>query len=195
MNTVIARDRIAAPPVVGRYVAPSTATALQALVDRSWRVRRAHALRRRAGAAVLQRTEWKWTGAAWIPQGTPTIEYPPHEGTYAGEIFEDGPAASGPDYGDVEVLENGTRIDWPALDGVMAGVEIGVQVQPSVWRKMRADLSAAISLPNKSHPPHGSNFNRKQRSEQQIADWLGPFQGALADKLTAFFNTRHGLAL
>ena len=93
------------------------------------------------------------------------------------------PAASAEE----ENLANGTHIDYAALDRVMQGVEIGTQVAPNVWRAMRQALSDAITLPNKSHPAHGSNFNRNQRPEQQIRDWAAPLAGPLREALVKYF--------
>ncbi|WP_299011370.1 hypothetical protein [uncultured Shewanella sp.] len=98
-------------------------------------------------------------------------------------------------YDSAKVLTNGTVIDFPALTRVMDGVELGVEVRSSVWRKMRQDLSLAITLANKSHPAHGSNFDKNQRPEQQIKDWAGPIQGELKDELSDYFRIKYNIYL
>jgi Domain of unknown function (DUF4157) len=110
------------------------------------------------------------------------------KGSYSGSKT-DAPSSTPRTYQGSEVLEDDTTIDYDALTAVMEGVTLGVQVGPSVWRQMRDDLSKAIKLPNKSHKAHGSNFNAPQRPEQQIADWLKPFLGALREALVGYFLT------
>jgi hypothetical protein len=90
----------------------------------------------------------------------------------------------------VVILSNGTQVDYPALDRVMADVALGVKVAPKVWRAMRQALSKAITLPNKSHPAHGANFNDPQRPEQQIKDWAAPLEGELREALSRYFRAR-----
>ncbi|MDQ1473949.1 MAG: hypothetical protein QOJ99_5429 [Bryobacterales bacterium] len=96
-------------------------------------------------------------------------------------------------YAAAVTLSNGTEIDYPALTAVMDNVVIGTEVSAAVWRKMREDLSSAITLENKSHPAHGSNFNKKQRPEQQIADWATPIKGPLKEALQKYFLAKYNL--
>jgi hypothetical protein len=98
-------------------------------------------------------------------------------------------------YAQAETLSNGTIVDWPALTAVMAGVQLGVPVSPNVWRAMRQALSNAITLENKSHPGHGSNFNSPQRPEQQIVDWATPIQGPLKVALSEYFQQKYRVYL
>ncbi len=98
-------------------------------------------------------------------------------------------------YAAPQILSNGTTVDWPALTEVMEGVELGTEVAPGVWRAMRQSLSNAIVLPNKSHPAHGSNFDKKQRPEQQIKDWATPIAGPLRTALEAYFVAKYNLYL
>lgn len=99
------------------------------------------------------------------------------------------------DYKSIFTLKNGTLVNFPALIAVMSGVEIGISVPSKTWRKMRADLSAAITLSNKSHPAHGSNFDENQRPEQQIKDWATPISGELKTVLADFFRTQYDIYL
>lgn len=98
-------------------------------------------------------------------------------------------------YAAPQILSNGTTVDWPALTEVMEGVELGTEVASGVWRAMRQSLSNAIVLPNKSHPAHGSNFDKKQRPEQQIKDWATPIAGPLRTALEAYFVAKYNLYL
>ncbi|MEO7733402.1 MAG: DUF4157 domain-containing protein [Kofleriaceae bacterium] len=93
-------------------------------------------------------------------------------------------------YDKVVTLSNGTQVDYPALNKVMDGVVLGTAVAPDEWRAMRQALSEAITLENKSHPAHGSNFNKKQRPEEQIKDWATPIKGPLRDALEAYFRSK-----
>ncbi len=147
--------------------------------------------------ATLQRAHWEWDGSKWKPVGGPSTPRPSYSGKRIGQTAGeelDAPTVDDSDaYDEAETLADKTTIDWPAIVTVMSGVEIGTQVAPSVWRKMREDLSNAIALPNKSHPAHGSNFNKKQRPEQQISDWATPIVGKLKEKLAAYFLAKHGI--
>ena len=98
-------------------------------------------------------------------------------------------------YGAAVTLANETVVDFPALTQVMNGVEIGTEVASSVWRAMRQALSEAITLKNKSHPAHGSNFDKKQRPEVQIIDWAKPISGDLKVVLTKYFQDKWGIYL
>lgn len=141
---------------------------------------------------VVQRTRWVWNGSDWIADGPVNTPKPTFPGGQPGAVFRQEP--SGPDpFATAETLPDGTIIDYPALARVMDGVVIGTEVTPAVWRKMRQELSDAITLKNKSHPPHGSNFNKNQRPEQQIADWAAVISGQIRAKLQAFFVQKYGL--
>lgn len=99
------------------------------------------------------------------------------------------------DYTKSATLADGAMIDYPALVGVMDAVTIGEAVAPKVWRKMRQDLCKAITLTNKSHPAHGSNFNSPQRPEVQIKDCFNPIKGPLKEALIAFFKKKYEIDL
>jgi hypothetical protein len=153
--------------------------------------------------ACLQAMGWTYINGQWYPDGETTNAPPAHVGKN-GEYFDDGldvvagqdiEEPVGPDPYAAKETVNGAIIDYPALRKVMANVEKGVVVQPDVWQKMRADLSKAITLPNKSHPAHGSNFNKKQRPEQQIVDWAAVIPDNIRVKLAKFFSTEYGIAL
>ncbi|MGH4026232.1 MAG: hypothetical protein ACRDRV_16790 [Pseudonocardiaceae bacterium] len=111
-----------------------------------------------------------------------------------GSVFIDGPVGPDP-YATAETLTDGTVIDYPALVSVMDTVELGVQVPATEWRKMRERLSKAITLKNKSHPAHGTNFDKPQRPEQQIVDWANVISGDLKEKLSKFFLERYEVHL
>ena len=98
-------------------------------------------------------------------------------------------------YSQIMVLEVGTSIDFPALTRVMDDVVIGVRVSSNEWRAMRAKLSSAIQIKNKSHSDHGSNFDDPQRPEQQIVDWANVIGGELKEKLSEYFVAKHGIYL
>jgi len=145
-------------------------------------------------ARTIQRAHWEWNGSKWNAVGTPSTPRPTYNGKTVGQRAgeeADAPVAAENEYDAEETLTDGTTINWPALVAVMTGVTLRTEVKPAVWRKMREKLSDAIALPNKSHPAHGSNFNKNQRPEQQIADWANPMQGELKLKLAEFFKAKY----
>jgi hypothetical protein len=139
-------------------------------------------------------TRWVWDGTKWNadgPRNTPTPTFP---GGLVGSVFRDEPTDPDP-YAAAETLVDGTVIDYPALVSVMDTVELGVQVPASQWRLMREHLSKAITLKNKSHPAHGTNFDKPQRPEQQIVDWANVISGELKEKLSTFFQAKYQIYL
>jgi len=149
-------------------------------------------------ARTIQRAHWEWNGSKWTAVGNPSTPRPTYNGKTVGQRAgeeADAPIAAANEYDAAETLTDGTTVNWPALVVVMTDVTIGTAVAPGVWRKMRENLSNAIALPNKSHPAHGSNFNKKQRPEQQIADWATPMQGELKRKLAEFFSAKYNVAI
>lgn len=147
-----------------------------------------------ASPDVIRRTRWVWDGRQWIADGPRNTPYPRFAGSAVGAVYREEPVGPDP-YAQVERLANGTTIDYPALIRVMDNVTLGVEVTPDVWRQMRQDLSMAITLQNKSHPAHGSNFNKNQRPEQQIIDWANVIAGELKEKLAKFFREKYDIYL
>ncbi len=147
---------------------------------------------------VLQGMMWTRIGGVWYPDGDTANPVPAHAGKN-GDRYDDGldneEVEPADPYAERGVLADGTIIDYPALVAVMGGVTLGDMVASSVWRAMRQALSLAITMPNKSHPAHGSNFDKKQRPEQQIKDWAKPISGELKAALTDFFHRRYGVDL
>jgi hypothetical protein len=143
---------------------------------------------------MIRRTRWVWDGRQWNPDDRPNTPYPRFDGAEIGAVYREEPMGPDP-YAQAERLANGATIDYPALTRVMDRVQIGAVVKPAVWRQMRQDLSLAITLPNKSHPAHGSNFNQNQRPEQQIVDWANVIGGELKQKQATFFRARYGIYL
>ena len=153
---------------------------------------------------VLQKTAWMWVNGSWEKQddNEPQTRAPNRDGKSDYEYVDTGKAEKvdeevkqkDPFLGKKE-LTNRTIIDYDSLNAVMDNVEIGVEVSPVIWRKMRQNLSTAITLPNKSHPAHGSNFNKKQRPEQQIKDWAKVISGELKEKLTQYFHIKYQIDL
>jgi len=153
---------------------------------------------------ILQKTSWMWEDGSWVKQDDddPQTPAPERDGNFdfeyvdTGKVKEVAPKPKEKDpYSGQEVLKNYTIIDYDSLNVVMDDVVIGVQVGPGIWRKMRQNLSTAITLANKSHPAHGSNFNDPQRPEQQIKDWAKVISGELKQKLTLYFHHKHGIDL
>jgi hypothetical protein len=149
-----------------------------------------------AAASNGPRRVWIWNDKSkqWIPDGPQNTPYPRFDGVADGAVYREEPIGPDP-YAQTEMLANGTIIDYPALIHVMDRVAVGEVVKPAVWRQMREDLSMAITLPNKSHPAHGSNFNQNQRPEQQIVDWANVITGELKQKLAKFFRERYNIYL
>jgi len=147
---------------------------------------------------VLQGMMWTRINGVWYPDDDTSNPVPAHAGQN-GDRFDDGldneEEAPADPYAERGVLADGTLIDYPALVAVMDGVTLGEAVASSVWRPMRQALSQAITMPNKSHPAHGSNFDKKQRPEQQIKDWAKPISGDLKAALTRFFHGKYGVDL
>lgn len=139
-------------------------------------------------------TRWVWNGAKWNADGPLNSDPPTFPGGAVGAVLIDD--QPGPDpYAEAETLDNGTVIDYPALVSVMDGVVLGVEVPATEWRRMRERLSQAITLKNKSHPPHSTNFNKPQRPERQIVDWANVISGELKEKLITFFQKKYGVDL
>lgn len=150
---------------------------------------------------VLQRMMWTHIDGVWYPDDVTTNPVPAQAGQNF-ERFDDGldheeevEEVPADPYAERGELTDGTIIDYPALVAVMDGVTLGEAVASSVWRAMRQALSLAITMPNKSHPAHGSNFNKKQRPELQIKDWAKPISGDLKAALTRFFHDKYGFDL
>lgn len=210
---ISARSRIAAPAATrsasaSRFADPGQRASGDRRLTRSDIVRLQRSVGNRAlaelmsqslvprlqGPAALQRTRWVWDGRDWIADGPKNTPKPTFAGGAIGAVLRDEPVGPDP-YGAAETLADGSVIDYPALAQVMDHVELGVLVQSGVWRAMRQQLSNAITLKNKSHPAHGSNFDAPQRPEQQIKDWANVISGELKAKLQAFFVARYNLYL
>ncbi len=150
---------------------------------------------------TIQMTRWKFYSGVWHMYPADQVDdgdmptQPGKEGEYRGELHEQ---PTGGDYDDVETLPNGTEIDWPALTAVLDGYDLGTgaeTVSVNAWKEMRKRCSEAITLANKSHPNHGSNFDKKQKPVQQIKDWADPIQGDLKVKLSTYFLSEYGVYL
>ncbi len=148
-----------------------------------------------APAGTVQRTRWVWDDppGGWRATTTRDTPYPAIRGHTNGAVLVDSPAVR--TFAESVTLANGTVVDFPALIRVMDGVVLGVPVASKVWRSMRQALSEAITLPNKSHPAHGSNFDENQRPEVQIKDWANVISGELKLALEAFFRDRYNIHL
>jgi hypothetical protein len=116
--------------------------------------------RERPAAEPIAKVKTKTKGVAAVPA--------------AGAAAAAAPAA--PDYNVPLELASGAEIKFPKLNAVVDNLVFGTEVQPKAWREMRESLSEAVMMPDKSHPPHGSNFNMPQRPEQQIIDWVKPIR-------------------
>lgn len=139
-------------------------------------------------------TRWVWDGTKWNADGPRNTPPPTTKGGAVGAVLIDEPVGPDP-YARAETLADGTIIDYPALVSVMDDVVLGEEVAAAKWRAMRESLSQAITLKNKSHPAHGTNFNKPQRPEQQIVDWANVISGELKEKLSAFFQDRYEIYL
>jgi hypothetical protein len=148
---------------------------------------------------VVQGMFWSYISGTWYPDDDNTTNPAPTHAGKDGDRFDDGldvaPVVAVDPYAVAQTLTNGTRVDYPALTAVMNGVIIGQEVTPSVWRPMRQALSAAITLPSKSHPPHDNSFNKNQRPEQQIKDWANPMKGPLRTAMENYFLAKYRIYL
>jgi hypothetical protein len=177
---------------------------LQAAADSSGRATQLKALQQVAtgGSGIVQKTAWQWIKGAWVAQvkdeGEADTPAPGRDGEYETEYVDTGAEQVAEEEDDVAPPDpytgqqdvGGTTIDFDALNSEMSGVQIGTRVAATVWRAMRQNLSAAITLPNKSHPAHGGNFNSPQRPESQIKDWANVISGDVKTKLTAYFKDK-----
>jgi hypothetical protein len=67
-----------------------------------------------------------------------------------------------------------------------------IAISPDDQRNMRQELSAAITLPNKSHPPHGGNFNKAIKAVNSVKDWASVMPDVVMDLLIPILNAHFG---
>ncbi|TDE94830.1 hypothetical protein EXU48_08525 [Occultella glacieicola] len=100
-------------------------------------------------------------------------------------------AQTGP-VGDQQPVGGGT-IDFAKFRAVLDTYDQQeTPLPPAEWREMRKQLSLAIVMPNKSHPAHGSNFNKPQKAVTQVKDWANVLSPNILDALKPALNAQFG---
>jgi hypothetical protein len=84
-------------------------------------------------------------------------------------------------------------IDAEKIAEILARYDNGkIAISPEDQREMRNELSAAITLPNKSHPPHGGNFNKAIKAVNSVKDWASIMPEVVMLMLIPILNAHFG---
>ena len=84
-------------------------------------------------------------------------------------------------------------IDEDEITRILVQYDEGkVAISADNQRKMRQELSLSITLPNKSHPPHGGNFDKAIKAVNSVKDWANVMPETVMVKLIPILNAHFG---